>query len=179
MKLYIVRHTKVDSPKGICYGQTDVGLADSFEEEADRVFEKIKDIAFNYIFSSPLSRCVRLANEVVKNPQHIVYDKRLMELNFGDWENQHWNSIYKTKEAKVWFKDYINTPCPNGESFMDLADRVEDFIKDLKQKEQHTNVLIFCHGGVIRAFNSLINKLDINSTFELKVEYGQILELEL
>lgn len=33
MKLYLVRHTRVDVPSGICYGQTDVPLADSFETE--------------------------------------------------------------------------------------------------------------------------------------------------
>jgi len=33
MEVYIIRHTKVAVENGICYGQTDVALADSFQEE--------------------------------------------------------------------------------------------------------------------------------------------------
>ena len=31
MEIYVVRHTKVAIDKGICYGQTDAPLADSFQ----------------------------------------------------------------------------------------------------------------------------------------------------
>ena len=34
MEVILIRHTSVDVPVGICYGQTDVPLKESFEEEA-------------------------------------------------------------------------------------------------------------------------------------------------
>ena len=37
MKLVLVRHTSVDVPPAICYGQTDVPLKESFHIEADKV----------------------------------------------------------------------------------------------------------------------------------------------
>ena len=37
MEIYLVRHTSVDIPAGYAYGQTDVPLRPSFEDEAEAV----------------------------------------------------------------------------------------------------------------------------------------------
>ena len=34
MNIYLVRHTAVDVPRGICYGQSDVPLKETFVHEA-------------------------------------------------------------------------------------------------------------------------------------------------
>ena len=34
MEIILIRHTSVDVPKGTCYGQTDVPLKPTFEQEA-------------------------------------------------------------------------------------------------------------------------------------------------
>ena len=34
MNIYLIRHTSVDVPKGLCYGQSDVPLRPTFEIEA-------------------------------------------------------------------------------------------------------------------------------------------------
>ena len=34
MEVIFIRHTSVDVPPGVCYGQTDVPLRNSFEQEA-------------------------------------------------------------------------------------------------------------------------------------------------
>ena len=84
MEIYLVRHTKVAVPPGIVYGHTDVSLSDSFEEEAAVVRKKVEGICFDAVWSSPLSRCVRLANYC--GFRNIQTDDRLKELNFGEWE---------------------------------------------------------------------------------------------
>ena len=35
MELILIRHTSVDVPPGVCYGQTDVPLKSTFEQEAE------------------------------------------------------------------------------------------------------------------------------------------------
>ena len=37
MEIYLIRHTSVDVPAGYAYGQTDVPLKPTFEEEAEEV----------------------------------------------------------------------------------------------------------------------------------------------
>lgn len=59
--LYLVRHTSVAIGKGICYGQTDVDVAEDFERVSGLIKEKLSGLNFDRIYSSPLKRCYRLA----------------------------------------------------------------------------------------------------------------------
>ena len=61
MEIYLVRHTSVDIPAGYAYGQTDVPLRPSFEDEAEAVKKNLSGHTFDKVWSSPLTRCPRLA----------------------------------------------------------------------------------------------------------------------
>ena len=91
MKLTLVRHTSLQIPAGVCYGQTDVDVAVSFMQEAAVTKEKIQHLPLNAVFTSPLQRCVKLAHAL--GLKEISHDERLKELHFGDWEMQAWDDI--------------------------------------------------------------------------------------
>jgi alpha-ribazole phosphatase len=175
MNLYIIRHTKVDVKPKVCYGQTNVDVAKSFTEEAQKVKEEIKDIKFCKIFSSPLKRCQKLSNFLFTD--EITLDDRLMELNFGKWEMQEWDKITGSEYHK-WMNDYIETPCLNGESFLDLHKRVSSFIDDLK-KNNFENVAIVAHGGSIRSIILNITNKDLKDAFKTQVDYGEVINIEI
>lgn len=179
MKLYLLRHTRPDVQDGICYGQTDIAPSQSFRDETDNIKLALLPLKFSAIYSSPLKRCSMLAETINNTDFPVVYDERLMELNFGDWELKKWNNIELTIEARKWFADYINFSCPGGESYRDLLNRVQNFISDLKKKNDNQPVLVVCHAGVIKSFNALINKIDINEALKLNVGYGEIIEMNL
>jgi len=171
MKIYLIRHTAVDVPQGMCYGQTDVPLKDTFEAEAKTVKKNLGKVQPDKVFSSPLSRCIRLAKYCgFDNPQ---LDDRLKELNFGDWETQNWDKI----DMSVWDTDWVNPPAPNGESFMDMYARIESFFDELKTQTYDT-VFVFAHGGVISCARVYFEKADIQETFDLMPQYGEIVEFE-
>ena len=54
MKVYLVRHTSVDVAPGTCYGQTDVPLRASFQEEAEVCKKALQDtgMRFSRIYQS-------------------------------------------------------------------------------------------------------------------------------
>lgn len=171
MKITVVRHTRVACGPEICYGQTDMDVAPSFEEEAEKVKTALRDHQYDYVVSSPLKRCTKLA--AYCGYQNVNTDKRLMELNFGDWEGLKWTEI-DDANSRVWYEDWINTPATNGESFADQVKRVDDFLKEL-QTTNHKNVLVFAHAGIIRSFAILFGHIKINLAFsDYKVEYGDI-----
>lgn len=176
MNLYLLRHTRVDVPAGLCYGQSDVALASSYKEEKEQIVKKLEGITFARIFSSPLSRCRILAEAVAGN---IIADTRLMELNFGEWEGQMWETISKTSQAARWFGNYIEEACPGGESYTQLLCRVASFIDDLKHLHDSENILIVTHGGVIRSFYSILNGISSAKAFDLKIDYGDIHQLNI
>lgn len=173
MNLYLVRHTRVDVPSGICYGQTDVALAGSFKTELESVRSRLSGIEFNHIFCSPLSRCVQLGTFL---DYPLQLDDRLKELNFGEWEEQTWDKIFESEEGKKWFADYLNETCPNGESYRDMLHRIESFIADLP--ETNGNILVITHAGVIRAFRVLLKNWPIKKAFDKPIAYGQLTIIE-
>jgi alpha-ribazole phosphatase len=172
MKVYFIRHTSVAVPKGICYGQTDVPLNTSFEEEACAVKERLGTLSPEAVFSSPLSRCTRLAHFCGFND--VILDERLKELDFGDWEGRGWDDI----DMSVWTTDWINPPVPGGESFTGIYKRVASFLDKLK-KETFNTVLIFTHGGVISCAHIYFGQTDFNNTFHRTPQYGEIIEYDL
>lgn len=168
----MVRHTAVGVPQGTCYGQTNVPLKETFEEEAVIVKEKLRDINFDFVYSSPLSRCRKLA-KFCGYGDIVVYDDRLKELHMGDWEMHMWDDLDMT----VWKDDWINNPAPNGESFVQMYKRVASFLDELKNQTA-SNALIFAHGGVISCARVYFDQADIKKTFDLMPQYGEIVEFE-
>lgn len=177
MKLICIRHTKTAMPAGTCYGQSDVPLADSYLEEKQLIEKQLTPHRFCKVYCSPLNRCSLLARQLFPR-ENVVSDGRLMELNFGEWELQHWDEISKTPHAKVWFEDFVYTQCPQGESFSEQILRTQKFLEELRQKN-FKQVAIITHGGTIRAIHSLLNKIPPHEAFNLKVDYGEVLSFEM
>lgn len=174
MKLYFIRHTAVDVPKGVCYGNSNVRLKKSFPKEADKVLKQIKDIAFDAVFMSPLARCVQLAYHC--GFESAVPDHRLKELNFGDWEMQEWEKI-KDDNLAAWYEDWLNIPATNGESFNDQYDRFSAFAAELPPLAE--TVAVFTHGGIVNCARIYAGEATIENVFDNTPDYGSITELDI
>ncbi len=179
MTIYMLRHTHPKIDKGICYGNSDVELADSFEKEWIEISSKISTISFDIIFSSPLQRCAILAEKICPPNKQIILDDRLKELNFGKWELKKWDEIYKNPESKKWFNNFINEPAPGGESYQDLINRLTKFVDYLKTLKKNNKILIITHAGVIRAAYSILKNHPKKSSFDLKIGYGQLFSFQI
>ena len=175
MKVYIVRHTSVDVPYEICYGQTDVPVREaSFEAEASQVKERLVDATFDIVFTSPLTRCVRLATYC--GYADAVRDQRLMELDFGDWE---WTFIYDNHSAEVrhWFEHQLTQRTPNGESFVDMQARLKHFL-DEQRARGFSKICLFAHGGIHLCAQMLQGTTFDNDIFMHLPPYGSIVEYD-
>ena len=176
MEIYLVRHTTPEIGTGICYGHSEIGLTNNFELEARHILAKIPQ-TIELVYTSPMFRCKALADFLAKAKVPIISDSRLKELNFGDWEMKAWDNIEPLQLMK-WMNNYETERCPNGESYTDLVLRVKDFIKDMKQLDQGT-VLIVTHGGVMKAFHALLNHVSLKAAMDFKIGYGEIILINL
>lgn len=174
MTLTLIRHTAVEVSKDICYGFTDVDVASSFTEQAERAKQGL-NISFDKIYASPLQRCRKLA-EYLFSQEDIIYDDRLKELNFGHWEMLTWNEIFNIPEGKKWMDNYDTIRCNGGESFNDQIQRIKEFYSEIKHKKE--NVAIVCHAGTIRAFMCILHGITPKEAFATPVEYAQIITLD-
>ncbi|MFA5330589.1 MAG: alpha-ribazole phosphatase [Prolixibacteraceae bacterium] len=173
MIITAIRHTSVDVPSGICYGTTDVPLSKTFGDEATLILRQLKNQHFDRIFSSPVSRCTTLASRIFPE-REVISDQRLVELNFGDWEMQQWETIFNSPEGKAWFANYTLASCPNGESFADLISRVNIFLDQMETTEDH-QIIMVTHAGVIRTLMCLLQHKTPEEAFHTPLKFGEIL----
>lgn len=174
-ELWVVRHTAVDVAPGVCYGGTDVGLKESFAEEALAVANQLKGYHPSAVYSSPLSRAKRLAS-AVGYPEATI-DIRLREQHFGDWEMKRYDDI-TDPQLERWYRDYVYERPTNGESFAQVVERVGAFIEMLRSSH-HSQILVFAHGGVqmaIGAYLGLYNMIDAPKYLQ---GYGSIIRYQL
>lgn len=174
MIIHLVRHTRVNLPQGLCYGQSDVPVMDNWETEAESIIQRFDYLSNPLVFSSPLTRCSLLAEKI---STRVNLDNRLKELNFGDWELKPWDEI-SGAEAENWMNNFVVTRCPNGESYLDLYKRVKSFLSELCNYTDE-EVIIVTHGGVIRAIVCSIENIPLHKSFEINVNHGQITSLAL
>lgn len=168
MDLFLIRHTSVDVPKGLCYGHSNVPLAKSFESEVEQVLSRLKGVNTDRIYSSPSSRCADLAKKI--NPFYKT-DDRLMELNFGDWEGLNWDNL-TDEYALGWMNDYVNLSCPKGESFQNLMDRFEQFMEEIENRNE--DLILITHSGIIRAAYQHFNNIPFDKLFDVEVSFGSV-----
>ena len=177
MEIYLVRHTETVCEKGICYGQSNVGIREPYNVVFESIVEQLPKEAV--LYSSPLQRCVILAKHIQESIQieSIIEDSRLMEMNFGDWELQSWNDIPQ-EILNPWMEDFVNVRVPNGESFVDLNERVLDFLENEISKNLDKPLIIVAHAGVIRSVLCRINNLSLQEAFQSKLDFGAVVKVE-
>ncbi len=178
MDVYLVRHTTPEVIPGVCYGQSDVDLANSFESEWTILKSKLEPLARPLVFSSPLQRCYKLAQKAVDHfnfPLPLI-DARLLELNFGDWELKPWQEIPQGIVGE-WTDEHVMQAPPNGESYNDLYIRAGAFLGELVKQEDVEQALVFTHAGIIRALVSEALKMPLREAYRVEVKYGSVTHL--
>lgn len=162
MELFLVRHGQSTANRDkIVQGQLNTELTELGKTQAKLTAERLKKYQFDKIYSSDLQRAYKTAQEINKHQNlEIIQDKKIREINSGDWHGIPIDQIDFTEleKNKYGFRR------PNGESTIDQNKRVNNFLAEIKKKYENTNkkILIVAHGHV----NKLILKNLFNYTFE-------------
>lgn len=173
--IYLIRHTTPAVAKGICYGQTDLDITESFAAEAGIIHRFLPD-DIGLVYSSPLLRCSQLARHLF--PSHLLsLQDDLMEVYCGDWEMRHWDQLPK-EEIEPWMADFVNVRIPGGESYTDLHDRVNRCWSAITEQAREGSVAVVAHGGVIRSILSGITGTPLINSFKVfSLYYGCVIRV--
>lgn len=174
MEIVLVRHTSVDVPRGVCYGSSDVGVAeDRFEAEASMVKDRLRliDTHGYMVLTSPLKRCRRLCDACGFGLSARI-EPLLTERDFGEWELKCYNEI-TDPQLHVWYGDWLNTRPTGGESFRDVMERVSELIYRL-QANGVERLLAFTHGGVIAAAQAVCG-MPVEEAVNRQPPYGGVI----
>ena len=182
-ELILVRHGKTDYNKEdrIC-GITDIPLN---KEGIKQVHKLAKIIGHSYpiekIYSSPLIRAIKTA-EIIDSYLNIGYsiNKNLCEMNFGSREGLLLSEAKKKYDylKRERDKNIMDFRFPKSESYRDCVKRAKTFLEEIIDKPNKT-VLVVTHAMMIRCFQHLILKEDINKLRKKYILNAQHLILKL
>ncbi|MBI4858215.1 MAG: alpha-ribazole phosphatase [Acetobacterium woodii] len=179
--IYLVRHGEIEWNKEKAYiGQIDLPLSEQGKIQAAKRREFFAGINLDKAYTSPLKRCVATLNHVLENravPRETIAD--LQEISMGDWEGRSFAEI-KSKFPVAYEKrgqEIASFAPPNGESFLDLQQRVMPAFKEIAEKEEEHQIIILAHAGVIRVILTSILGLTLNHIFNWPILYTGIYQL--
>ncbi|AND85803.1 alpha-ribazole phosphatase [Clostridium tyrobutyricum] len=177
MNLYFVRHgeTKANSKK-LYYGRMDINLTQKGKCQAERLSGLLGSIDFDMIYTSEKKRALKTARIIVKDVEkRIIVDKRINEMDMGDFEGKSYQDIEKCypREWKMWCSDWKNVIPPGGESYTQFYLRVKSFMDYLKTLNCE-NVLIVTHSGVIRSIYCYVLGGNIDFFWKFSSHNGEV-----
>ncbi|MDB5615867.1 histidine phosphatase family protein, partial [Tardiphaga sp.] len=150
-----VRHAPVRSDGGNIYGQKDMDC-----DCSDRVvFNAVSRVLPRNAawFSSNLKRTHQTADAIwaagFPKPDNMQHEPELAEQHLGDWQGMNRAAFFASRPINVgsyWFAP-IDEPSPNGESFMDLYNRVRRAIERITAAHAGKDIIAVAHGGTIKA----------------------------
>jgi broad specificity phosphatase PhoE len=142
--VYVARHGETEwSLSGQYTGRTDLPLTERGERTARRLGERLQELAFAKVFTSPLNRAARTC-ELAGYGRVAIVDPDLMEWNYGQYEGRRTAEIVAENPDWQLFRD----GCPGGESPRQVAARADHVIASVRAIP--ANVLLFSSGHFIR-----------------------------
>ena len=140
--IYIVRHGQTNwNVIGRNQGRTDIELNQKGIEQALELKEKLKDIKFDKIFSSPLKRAYKTAQIITSN--EIIIDNRLIERANGILEGKLTHEIPIDIDFNIISENDMGI-----ESIIDFRNRINNFFNEIKEKYKNKNILVVTHAGI-------------------------------
>ncbi len=156
MKIWITRHGQTRlNWLHLMQGRTDEPLNETGTAQARAARRQIGDIRFDAVYASPLVRAVRTAAIIGGvDISEVKIDERLIEADFGRYEQKKYWCLGPAMSL-YWALPEIFPAPKTVESTASLRERSTSFLQELEQKD-YENVLISCHGGIMRALSGYL-----------------------
>ncbi len=156
MKIWLTRHGQTNlNRQKLMQGRTDEPLNETGIQQAEKAREMIGNISFDAVYASPLQRAVLTAS-IIGNTEkeNIITDSRLTEVEFGKYELKKYYLMGPVMTAHWVWPEVIPAPA-TVESVSSMVERSSSILKEIEAKD-YENVLIVCHGGIIRALRGYL-----------------------
>ncbi len=182
--IYYVRHGETEwNAAGRFQGSQDIPLNEQGRRQAVQAGRILSDlladtdhaIAALPFVASPLGRA-RQTMELLRGtldlpPVGYVVDPRLREIGYGRWEGSTLSQmqasdpdVFATREIDKW-----SVPPPGGESYAEVARRVQDWYNSLT-----ADTIAVAHGGTARALLVALGIEQPDSALDLTIEQGVV-----
>lgn len=156
MKIWITRHGQTDlNKKHLMQGRVDKPLNDTGIEQAKSVRAMIGNITFDAVYASPLDRAITTASIIAGiDKKDVIVDPRIIETDFGKYDLRPYTKMGIPMTLYWTLPEVFKAP-KSVESIASMVKRSSEFLEELESKN-YENVLVTCHGGIIRALKGYL-----------------------
>lgn len=167
IKIYLARHGLTDWNTELrAQGRKDVPLNATGRAQAETLRKNIEHLDFDAVYASPLRRAAETAEIAVGDRYKIIYDDRLIERSFGDFEGKILESWAQPVKG-VNIDDITLKEIPgNVETVESMLARVNDFLATLRQTyDDGAKILVVGHGAMSKAFDWALSEHSEDDVF--------------
>lgn len=160
-KYFLMRHAESDHNVGSvisCKLEDNSEITHIGRKQAIKLGEKLKKKDIHVIYCSPFKRVIATVLRLGLDAP-FCSDIRLRQYDCGVFNGKTWEE----REAYYGHElEKLTKAPPEGESLLQVQERMLDFLLDIDQQRKGKNILIVSHGNPIRmlhaGYQALVNK---------------------
>lgn len=124
---------------------------------------KLKKEKITKIYSSPLIRtretALLMAKEIGLPESSVVFDDRLREINFGEFEGKSFTDFvaYRENHMATFTESFVG-----GESYQDVRRRIGEFLYEIEGRDSHQHILIVTHSVGLESLAAVSQGADLS-----------------
>lgn len=171
-RIILIRHGLTEwNNAGRYQGQSNTELSKDGYEQAQLLAENFPIEKVDCIYSSDLKRAFATAEMIARKfTLEVIPDKAFRELDFGDWEGLTYEEINKQwpEEIANFFGAPEKLSIPNGETFIQAAERSVNRLKEIIAENHGKIVVVAAHGAVIRSMLATLMHIPLHYLWSLR-----------
>lgn len=146
--VFFAHGTSEDNEAHRSSGWHDCTLSALGKEQTIKARDNLLCRDFDLYFSSDLIRAKQTAN-ILFPGKNIIYDARIRECNYG--------VLNGTVGRQVVYDDHILVKFPQGESLIDVQNRIETFLNDILKTYNGKRIAMVSHRAPQLALEVIVN----------------------
>jgi phosphoserine phosphatase len=169
-RLYLLRHAEAEmvDDEGRMWSVAQKPLTERGREQAEALRVLFAEVDLTCVHSSPMARTWETAG-IVAGGREVRARAALREISLGDFEGRRAEEVFA---AEPGFLAAPDARLPGGESFREVADRVEPEVAAILRDDPATEVTVVGHGAVNRAIVGRLLGLDDVHALRLRQDWA-------
>jgi probable phosphomutase (TIGR03848 family) len=153
IKIFLIRHALTDhTGKNLSGRMPGVLLNEEGKKQAIKLAQRLSDIPFAAIFSSPLERAVQTAGPIAQHHNlSVIVSDDFLEIDFGDWTNGAIEDLKRDCQFKLFNYFRSGTRIPGGENMSGAQMRIIRGIEHLHSLYAGKTVAVVSHADMIKS----------------------------
>jgi broad specificity phosphatase PhoE len=181
-RLILLRHGEVEERYHRVFGgRIDMELSARGREQAEALARCVRRRTIDAIYCSPMRRARQTMAPLADHcPSAPMVKEELREVDFGAWTGLTWEQVHQQFGIRAfqWLDQVESGAIPQAETGAQVRSRVEPCLRQWVGEHAGQNVVVVCHGGIIRVVLSLLLELPLPVMGSFEIDYASMTQVE-